>query len=315
MRKLTFLLTFFMLLGSVHLQAKEYAIKDIPMVHLQNRTRYVSNPDGILSSTAVTTMDSILYALEQKTGIQTLVVAVTGIEGGDCFDFAHRLGQETGVGQKERDNGLVILLSTDERCVQFATGYGLEGILPDAICKRIQNRYMLPYFKDNNWNAGMVAGIRAVNGYLDGSMENINNDESEDDPLEFIIIFFVIFGGFIGIGLYANWRKTRCPHCKKHKLQRLSSKVIDRSNGTKTEEVVYKCRNCGHILRRKERSRDENYKGPRGGGPFIGGMGGGFFGGHGGSGGGFSGGGGSSGGGGASGRWSTSSGAKRRRCS
>ena len=63
MRKLTFLLTFFMLLGSVQLQAKEYAIKDIPMVHLQNRTRYVSNPDGILSSTAVTTMDSILYAL------------------------------------------------------------------------------------------------------------------------------------------------------------------------------------------------------------------------------------------------------------
>ena len=54
-----------MLLGSVQLQAKEYAIKDIPMVHLQNRTRYVSNPDGILSSTAVTTMDSILYALEQ----------------------------------------------------------------------------------------------------------------------------------------------------------------------------------------------------------------------------------------------------------
>lgn len=60
-------------------------------------------------------------------------------------------------------------------------------------------------------------------------------------------------------------------------MQRLSSKVIDRSNGTKTEEVVYKCRNCGHILRRKERSRDENYKGPRGGGPFIGGMGGGFL--------------------------------------
>ena len=162
----------------------------------------------------------LLYALEQKTGIQTLVVAVKGIEGEhtSCFDFAHRLGQETGVGQKERDNGLVILLSTDERCVQFATGYGLEGILPDAICKRIQNRYMLPYFKDNNWNAGMVAGIRAVNGYLDGSMENIGNDESENDPLEFIIIFFVIFGGFIGIGLYANWRKTRCPHCKKHKL-------------------------------------------------------------------------------------------------
>ena len=88
MRNLTFLLTFFMLLAPSSFKPKEYTIKDIPMVHLQNRTRYVSNPDGILSSTAVTTMDSILYALEQKTGIQTLVVAVTGIEGGDCFDFA-----------------------------------------------------------------------------------------------------------------------------------------------------------------------------------------------------------------------------------
>ena len=70
MRKLTFLLTFFILLGSVNLQAKEYTLKDIPMVHLQNRTRYVSNPDGILSPAAVASMDSILYALEQKTGIQ-----------------------------------------------------------------------------------------------------------------------------------------------------------------------------------------------------------------------------------------------------
>ena len=87
----------------------------------------------------------------------------------------------------------------------------------------------------------------------------------------------MIFGGFIGIGLYANWRKTRCPPLQKHKLQRLSSKVIDRSNGTKTEEVVYKCRNCGHILRRKERSRDEITKAPRGRRPFIGGMGGGFL--------------------------------------
>ena len=93
------------------------------MVHLQDKTRYVSNPDGILSSSAVAEMDRILYELEQKTGIQTLVVVVTGIEGGDCFDFAYRLGKEMGVGQKERDNGLVILLSTDERCIQFATGY------------------------------------------------------------------------------------------------------------------------------------------------------------------------------------------------
>lgn len=304
MRKLTFLLTFLLLLGFVRLQAKEYTVKDIPMVHLQNRTRYVSNPDGILSPASVTAMDSILYALEQKTGIQTLVVAVTGIEGGDCFDFAHRLGQETGIGQKERDNGLVILLSTDERCVQFATGYGLEGVLPDAICKRIQSRYMLPHFKDDHWDAGMVAGVQAVNGYLDGSMENPDNEEEDLWPVA--ILLMTLSAGIILLVFVIVWRKGRCPRCKKHKLQRMSSRVISRHNGIKTEEVIYLCRNCGHTFTRREQSGDEHYRGPRGGGPFIGGMGGGFFGGRGGSGGGFSGGsfgGGSFGGGGAGSRF------------
>lgn len=298
MRKQIFLLSFFILVVLTAATAKEYTIKDIPMVHLQDRTRYVSNPDGILSPAAVATMDSILYALEQKTGIQTLVVAVTGIEGGDCFDFAYRLGQETGVGQKERDNGLVILLSTDERCVQFATGYGLEGTLPDAICKRIQSRYMLPYFKENNWNAGMVAGVRAVNGYLDGSMENIDSEEGDEDSLGFIVAFLIIFVGIIGIGLYVTWRKTRCPNCKKHKLQRVSSQVVARHNGVKTENVTYVCGNCGHTFTRREQSKDENYRGPRNGGGTIF-MGGGGFGGSGG--GGFSGG--SFGGGGAGSRF------------
>lgn len=303
MRKQAFILFFhIILLGTSTMQAKEYAVKDIPLVHLQDRTRYVSNPDGILSASAVATMDSVLYALQQKTGIQTLVVAVTGIEGGDCFDFAYRLGQEAGVGQKERDNGLVILLSTDERCIQFATGYGLEGILPDAICKRIQNRYMLPHFKDDGWDAGMVAGIRAVNGYLDGSMENIDDDEEEELLPIVIILLILFFGiGIIALVVFIAWQKNKCPKCKKHKLQRISSQVISRHNGIKTEEVTYICRNCGHTFTRREQSADENYRGPRNGGGTIF-MGGGF----GSHGGGFSGGsfgGGSFGGGGAGSRF------------
>ena len=137
------------------------------MVHLQDRTRYVSNPDGVLSAAAVTAMDTTLFALEQKTGIQTVVVAVRQIEGGDCFDFAYQLGEKNGVGQKGKDNGLVILLVTEERCIQFATGYGLEGILPDAFCKRIQTRYMNPYLSKGDWDSGMVAGIQAVRQVLD----------------------------------------------------------------------------------------------------------------------------------------------------
>lgn len=297
MRKLLFILS---LLGCLALQAKEYTIKEIPMVHLQDRTRYVSNPDGILSASAVATMDNILYNLEQNTGIQTLVVAVTGIEGGDCFDFAYRLGKEMGVGQKGRDNGLVILLSTDERCIQFATGYGLEGVLPDAICKRIQSRYMLEAFSQGDWDTGMVEGIRAVNGYLDGSMENIGGDEEEDMlPL---YIFGAFFLGGLGLTGFAVWNQNRCPKCKKHKIQRISSHTLSRANGFITEETTYLCQNCGHTFTRKTKSSDPNYRGPRSGGPTIF-MGGGGFGGRGG---GFSGGsfgGGSFGGGGAGSRF------------
>lgn len=298
MRKFLFTLC---LLGCLAIQAKEYTIQEIPMVHLQDRTRYVSNPDNILSPSAVATMDSILYALEQKTGIQTLVVAVTGIEGGDCFDFAYRLGKEMGVGQKERDNGLVILLSTDERCIQFATGYGLEGVLPDAICKRIQSRYMVEHLGKEDWNTGMIEGIRAVNGYLDGSMENIGSEEDEDMTPLYIFGAFVLGGmGLVGYGV---WRNNRCPKCKKHQIQRISSQTLSRANGFITEETTYLCQNCGHTFTRKTKSSDPNYRGPRSGGPTIF-MGGGGFGGRGG--GGFSGGsfgGGSFGGGGAGSRF------------
>lgn len=281
MRKLIYLLSFICLLGTLSLQAKEYTVKEIPMVHLQDRTRYVSNPDGILSASAVSTMDSILYALEQKTGIQTLVVVVTGIEGGDCFDFAYRLGKEMGVGQKERDNGLVVLLSTDERCVQFATGYGLEGVLPDAICKRIQSRYMVEHLGKEDWDTGMVEGIRALNGYLDGSMENIGGEAEEDmTPL---IVFGVFMLGGLSLAGYGVWASTRCPKCKKHSIQRISSRPLSRGNGHILEETTYICKNCGHTFKRHTKSPDSNFRGPRGGsGPVIfggGGFGGGFSGG------------------------------------
>ena len=305
MRKLLFILSFFCLLGNLTLQAKEYTIQEIPMVHLQDRTRYVSNPDGILSESAVATIDNILYNLEQKTGIQTLVVVVTGIEGGDCFEFAYRLGKEKGVGQKGRDNGLVILLSTDERCIQFATGYGLEGVLPDAICKRIQNRYMIEPFSKGDWNTGMVEGIRAVNSYLDGSMENIEQ-KGEENMLP-IYIFGAFFLGILGLSSYSVWKQNRCPKCKKHKIQRISSRIISRSNGYIVEETTYLCQNCGHTFNRQTKSSDPNYRNPGGGiGPIfmgggVGGRRGGGFGGGGFGGGSF--GGGSFGGGGAGSRF------------
>lgn len=278
--------------------AKEYKVEEIPLVYLQDRTRYVSNPDNILSPLTIETIDSILYALEEKTGIQTLVAVVTGIEGGDCFDFAYRLGQHAGVGEKERNNGLVVLLSTDERCIQFATGYGLEGVLPDAICKRIQQQYMVQHFATDDWDTGMIEGIRAINGYLDGSMPNIGNDDDDTDK-NIIITFCLLISILIGVMLIAAWYSSRCPKCKKHNIKRTNSRIIERTNGFILREDTYRCTDCGHSFTRRTTSPDNSNNSRGGRGPIIGG---GSFG----RGGGFSGGsfgGGSFGGGGAGSRF------------
>lgn len=291
----------------ISLQAQEvYTTKNIPKVHLQDKTKYVCNPAGILSQEACSEIDRMLYELEQKTGIETVVAVLPSIGDADCFDFSHQLLNEWGVGKKEKNNGLVILLVTDQRCVQFYTGYGLEGDLPDAICKRIQTKYMIPYLKDGNWNEGMVAGVRAVCARLDGSMVN-DTEEGGKLPIGSILLGIL---GFIAVGslfgILAQRAATKCPSCGQHKLQRSSSVLVSSRNGVRTEDVTYICRNCGHKVVRRQQSYDENYRGGGGSGPVIfGGMGGGRgFGG--GGGGGFSGGsfgGGMGGGGGAGSRF------------
>lgn len=309
---ISLIITIAFIASSYSLQAKEYTVDEISMVHLQDRTRYVSNPDGILSNEAVSTMDQILYNLEQKTGIETLVVAVEEIEGGDCFEFAYQLGKQNGVGKKEADNGLVILLVRGERCVQFVTGYGIEGDLPDAICKRIQERTMFPLLRQGKWNEGMIEGIRAVNTYLtdyDGWKAS-ETDQEEEGLVIMLAGFIILIAAFFLLCAIISRQQSKCPHCKKSGLQRSNSRLISRKNGIKTNEVLYTCRYCGHTVVKQEQEEDDNYTGFGGGGslggPFIfghgrggtfhgGGFGGGIFGG--------SFGGGSFGGGGAGGRF------------
>ena len=274
MKRITAALVMCILFGLLPARAHPYKVSEIPMVHLQDRTRYVSNPDHILSPAVVAAIDSTLYALEQRTGIETLVVAVGEIEGGDCFEFALRLGKQNGVGKQETDNGLVILLVTEERCIQFVTGYGLEGILPDAICKRIQTRHMNHFFANRQWDEGMLAGIRAIDARLSGYRDG--TEGSRPSPQGSGILPVVIFVGivmllFLVFAYRRQRRRTRCPHCRHHTLHRSDSRLIARLNGIRREEVVYTCSHCGYTMVREEEHRDDRHDGfgGRGGGPII----------------------------------------------
>ncbi len=267
--------------------SKVYTPTTIPMVHLEDRTRYTCNPDGILSANAVNTMDSIFYVLEQQTGIQTVVAVVGEIDPADCFEFAHALFTAQGVGQQGKDNGLVILLSTEERCIQFVTGYGLEGSLPDAICKRIQSKYMVDLLGDERWDEAMIAGSRALYKHLMGDPTLIEEERQEAEEDRQALIGFMVFMVatiliFVIIGYIVIRKQSQCPQCKQHTLKRSGSMTVMRRNGIRRDQVTFTCTNCGHNVYRIE---DHHIGGGSiGGGPVIGGgrgssFGGGSFGG------------------------------------
>lgn len=118
----------------------------------------------------------------------------TTIAGGDAFSFAVELFRDWGVGSAKSDNGLGILLVKDLREIRFVTGGGLEGILPDALCKRIQLNYMLPAFREGDYSAGMVAGVEAAAAILEGGEVDLSGDSGGELPAWMI---FVIVVGFI----------------------------------------------------------------------------------------------------------------------
>ena len=141
--------------------AQTYTVETVPNTKLVNNS-YVSNPDSIITAQTLDEINASLAYLESQTGSQVAVVLLNSIGDADLFDFAQELFNTWGIGQAKQDNGLLILLVMDKRTVRLHVGYGLEGDLPDIICKHIEMQKMVPYFKSNDYNMGVLEGVREV---------------------------------------------------------------------------------------------------------------------------------------------------------
>ena len=195
-----------------------YTVETIP----NPKTGYgglVSNPDHVLSESAVSSINQLLLALEDSTTAQVAVVVVNSIGDQVPGDFRTQLFRYWGIGQKENNNGLLILLVMDQRRMEFEVGYGLEGILTDAVCKRIQEVYMVPLAKEGRFDDCVLAGVNEVIKILqdpiyreDVLAESLNEYGykpwwREDSS----IIGLIIFGlGYMltAIGTFANRKKN-----------------------------------------------------------------------------------------------------------
>lgn len=123
---------------------------------------HVSDPDNLIGAKATRKINRLLISLERDTGAQVAVIAVESIGDADVFSFAQALFDRWGIGDKKRDDGLLVLLVRDQRTIRMHTGYGLEGSLPDVVCKRIEHDYMVPAFKEGGYGDGLLAGLNAV---------------------------------------------------------------------------------------------------------------------------------------------------------
>lgn len=187
--------------------------------------------------------------------------------------------------------------------MRFATGYGIEGTMTDAMSKRIQMQYMVPAFKRSDWNKGMVDGVRATAKVLDGSMEpEAAGDDTDTSDLLFSIGIII---GVILLAMFVSSIKQRCPKCRKRSaMKQMGVEVLRVSTGKgrrkRIRRTTYVCQYCGHIMT-KDEDIDDNSGSAAATGAILGSMlgGGGSSGGS--SGGSF--GGGSTGGGGSTSSW------------
>lgn len=267
MRRLTVLSFLFSVVLTVTAQ-------DIPVI--EPTGRWVSDTAGMLSPNEEGALVSRLSSYGSSSSTQIVVVTIPSLDGYAASEYATELGRRWGVGQSEYNNGVVLLVSRDDREVFIATGYGLEGAIPDAVASRIVRNVIIPRFKRGDFYGGISGAVDALVAASEGEYEPpVAND---NDGLKELIVFILLLTLLIiVIVVIANMGKGSSGGNRPRRRRRNSPVIIWGDGGHRTGW------------------------GSSSGSWGSGGFGGGGFGGFGG--GGFSGGGGSFGGGGAGGSW------------
>ncbi|MBK8226710.1 MAG: TPM domain-containing protein [Flavobacteriales bacterium] len=111
-------------------------------------------------------LDSLFRAHEAITGNEIALVSHATFNGRSAMEYATAFGDSAGVGEKDKDNGVVIAFSKARREVFIATGYGTERVLHDSICQRIVDNEMLPRFKQEDYFGGLYSGGRSIVDFL-----------------------------------------------------------------------------------------------------------------------------------------------------
>lgn len=253
--------------------AQAERLRWVPNPRVANGT-WVADPSHHLAPATVDSLNALISMLNRETGAEIAVVAIDSTSGFEPFDVALALHRMWGVGQKGRDNGILVLWVPTQRAVQISVGYGLEGAIPDARAGRVRDQVIFPAFKRGDFDAGMLAGVEALaaaareetdargstmstaNPPPEGRVVEREPDTSLGRVLGVIGGGLAAVGGLAGLVAYRRRRPRKCP--RGHgPMVRLDERADDAylDPGQRLEERfesvdydVWVCQTCNHAL-------------------------------------------------------------------
>jgi uncharacterized protein len=180
----------------------------------------VNDFTGTLTPEQKQALEIKLDVFNDSTSTQIAVVIIPSLNGNDVSDYNLKLGRAWGVGGKEFNNGIVLLIAKEDHKLNIATGYGVEGALPDATCKEIIDDIITPKFKGEDYFRGIDDGTNAIMQAVKGEYTAPANYHKKGSPfgriilyIIMIIIFLAVFAGrgggtggtFMSRGGFAAW--------------------------------------------------------------------------------------------------------------
>jgi len=174
-------------------------------LHFPALTGRVVDDAGLLSPADRASLTESLAGLEAKTTDQLVVVTLKSLQGTTIEDYGYQLGRAWGIGQKDKDSGVLLIVAPTEKKVRIEVGYGLEGTLTDAMTKLVIENAILPAFKTGDFAGGIKSGsdqiIQLLRGDATAAPPAQSQTASPDGPQTKIPVWLVIVLGAGGVGL------------------------------------------------------------------------------------------------------------------
>jgi uncharacterized protein len=159
-------------------------------------TNRITDQAGLLSAEDYTAIQAELAALEQKSTDQVAVVTLKSLDGYPIEDYGYQLGRKWGIGQKGKDNGILLIVAPNERKVRIEVGRGLEPVMTDAVSNLIIQNAILPEFRRGDFSAGIRAGVRDIKDVVLGDEEAVKERARQTrngDGLDFWSVVLIVF--------------------------------------------------------------------------------------------------------------------------